>query len=369
MKKTSKNAIISLLCVIICASFFSCAQNKPAMSLEETEIPGSVYAYYLACYKQYWLTYLSQSDTKEFWDAVSDGKRNADILTEISEDAIKKRVAANHLFEKYELLLTEEEYMSIERLVTGINAASEDGKGISGDEVFKTLDMNEDDLKTVLIIDSKVGALQEYLYGADGTEKITDDKKEAYYKDNYIRIKLLYLINGDYVRDEDGNIEYDEYGNAKVKEISDERYEEKYDLAKDILDKVRAGDDLDKYIDEYSEHLKKDDYKNGHYLSSSNGYDEVVYGASTKLGIGEAAMYPTSYGIYVIQRAELDPGAWKNRDNEAGGDFFNFEALVLEKEFDDYIKPWCDQVKVDREVTGKYKMEDLPYTFSWQYIF
>ena len=88
-----------------------------------------------------------------------------------------------------------------------------------------------------------------------------------------------------------------------------------------------------------------------------------------KLDIGETGLLDTKYGIYVIQRTELDPYAWKNEENEKGNDFYNFEQLVLEKEFDDYIKPYCDKVEFDRTVTDKYKMEDLPYTFSWQYIF
>ena len=339
------------------------------MKLEETEISGGVYAYYMACYKQYWLTYFSQSDTPEFWNKEADGITNEDILTQVSEYSIKKRIAANHLFEKAELLLTEEEYIAIERLISNIKAAAEDGNGISDDEMFKALGVDENDLKTVLIIDSKVGALQEYLYGEDGVEKITDEKKEAYYKENYTRIKLIYLINGDYVRDENGNIEYDENGSAQVKEISDERYEEKYALAEDILAKIKAGDDIDKYIEEYSEHLKKDEYKNGHYICSANGYDNEICSAAEKLDTGEADIYPTSYGIYVIQKLEPDPYAWKNEENKAGGDFDNFETLVLEKEFDDYLKPWCDLVEVDKSVTGKYKMEDLPYTFSWQYVF
>ena len=88
-----------------------------------------------------------------------------------------------------------------------------------------------------------------------------------------------------------------------------------------------------------------------------------------KLGTGETGLLDTKYGIYVIQRLELDPGAWNNEENEAGEDFYNFEVLVLEKDFDDLLQPYCDKVQTDTSVTEKYKMEELPYTFSWQYIF
>lgn len=369
MKNTVKNIIICLFCFILSVSFFSCGKSDIAMRLENTEISGSIYAYYLACYKQYWLTALSQTDTEEFWNKESDGVRNADRLTEISEDAMKKRLASNYLFDTYQLKLTDNEYHLIDLMISSIEASADGEKSIEEDEVFKALGMNANDLKTVFVMDSKVGALQDHLYGDNGVRKITDETKEEYYQNNYYRFKLLYLMDGDFVRDADGNIVYNENGNAEVTEISDERYEEKLDLAKEILSKVRAGDDMDEYIKEYSEQLEKDDYKNGHYLCSVNEYGTLLSGAVMKLDTGETGLLDTKYGIYVIQRTELDPYAWKNEENEKGNDFYNFEQLVLEKEFDDYIKPYCDKVEFDRTVTDKYKMEDLPYTFSWQYIF
>ncbi|MBO4716296.1 MAG: DEAD/DEAH box helicase [Spirochaetales bacterium] len=292
-----------------------------------------------------------------------------ELAQQISEDAIKKRIASVYLFDSYGLKLTDAEYNSIDRMIAGIKASVDGEKGIEEDEVFKALGMKTDDLRTVLITDSKVGALQDHLYGEEGVRKITDDQRETYYNDNYYRFKLLYLMDGDFVRDENGEIEYNESGNAKVTPISDERYEEKLDLAKDILAKVRAGEDIDKYIEEYSDQLEKDDYKNGHYLCSVNEYGTLLSGAVMKLSVGETGLLDTKYGIYVIQRIELDPGAWGKEENEAGNDFYNFEQLVLEKEFDDYLAPHMEKIEVNRAVTDKYKMEELPYTFSWQYIF
>ena len=367
MKNTAKKVLICLLCLLISASVFSCAKKEAAMTLDNASVPGSIYAYYLACYKQYWLTALGQGDDPAFWAAETDGVKNADRLTQISEDAIKKRLASNYLFDAFHLKLTDEEYKSIDYMITGIKVSV--NGDIEDDEVFKTLGLTEDDLKTILIMDAKVGALQDHLYGEDGERKISDETKEAYYQENYYRFRLVYLMDGDFVRDEAGNIVYNENGNAEVTEISDERYEEKLGIAKDILSKVRAGDDINKYVEEYSEQLEKDDYKNGHYLCSVNEYGSLISAAVMKLKVGEAGMLDTKYGIYVIQRIELDPYAWKNEENKAGGDFYNFETLVLEKEFDGYIKPYCDKIETDRAVTDKYKMEELPYTFSWQYIF
>ncbi len=364
-----KKYISLLLLLSVLAAFCACTKKESAVSLGGVSVSGEIYAYYLACYKQYWLSALGQADDPAFWRAENGGMTNAERLTEISVDAIKKRVAAAYLFDNYNLRLTDGELKSIDLMIIGMNAASEGGNAIAEDEIFKTLGIGEAELKEILILDSKTGALQDHLYGEEGERKITDEQKEDYYQKNYYRFRLLYLMNGDFIRDEKGDIVYNEDGNATVKEISDERYEEKLGLAKTVLENVRAGDDIKKYIEEYSDELEKDDYKNGRYLCGVSEYGTLISASIMKLKPGEAGLLDSKNGIYVIQREELDAGAWKNPENEAGGDFKNFETLVLEYEFDEYLKPHMEKITVNEEVTGKYKMEELPYTFSWQYLF
>ncbi|MBO4423303.1 MAG: hypothetical protein J5879_07675 [Clostridia bacterium] len=374
MKKTViGRAVVISLCVLLCAGLFSCGKKPYAMKLYNVSFSDKIYVYYMACYKQYWLTMLGKTDSAEFWEAESDGVKNSDRLREISEDALKKRLVSNYLFDVYQLKLTSEETKAIDQLVTRIsnmmNDASAGTAGVKADDVFGELDISESDLKEILTIDAKTAALQDHFYGEEGIAKITDEQREKYYNENYYRFRLLYLMDGDFVRDNDGNIVYNDEGAAKTTEISDERYEEKLALAKDILQKVRAGEDIEGYIEEYSEELEKDDYKNGHYLCSVNEYGSLISASVMKLKINETGLLDTKYGIYVIQRIELDPGAWKDPENEAGEDFYNFEQLVTEKEFDDHLANFYDGIEIDRSVTDKYKMEELPYTFLWQYVF
>ena len=350
-------------------SLFACTKKESAMSLGSVSVSGGIYAYYLACYKQYWLSALGQADEAAFWRTENDGITNADRLTQISEEAIKKRIAAAYLFDNYGLKLTDAELKSIDMMIVGMNAASDGKNAVAEDEIFKQLGVNEDDIKQILILDSKTGALQDHLYGEDGERKITDEQKEAYYQRNYCRFRLLYLMNGDFIRDDDGNIVYNEDGVATVKEISDARYEEKLELAKTVLASVRDGADIMKYIEDYSDELEKDNYKNGRYLSDVSEYGTLISASVMKLKIGETGLLDSKNGIYVIQRIELDDYAWKNPENEAGGDFNNFETLVLEYEFDEYLKPHMEKIVTNTEITQKYKMEELPYIFSWQYLF
>ena len=362
-------AVLTL--ILVSAVFSSCSgkDGSYAMSLEKTYISGSEYAYYLACYKQYWLYSLGKTDSKEFWESENEGVKNADRLTEITRDALKKRLVSAYLFDSYGLSLTDSELHSIDLMIAGMKASSGQSDPIKEDEVFKTLGIDETDLKNIMIKDSKTGALQDYLYGDEGIRKITDEKTEKFYKENYYKFKFVYFMDGDFLRDEDGNIEYTEDGAAKVEEISDERYEEKLALAKKILSEIREGAPIDGYVDEYSEQLEKDDYKNGHYLCYVNEYGTLLSAAVMKLGIGETGLLDTKYGIYVIQRCELDDLAWKDPENEAGNDFYSLSQLVTEEDFDAFTQEYYDKIKINEETVGKYKMEDLPYTFSWQYMF
>ena len=366
--KIKKYISLFILCSLL-LSLASCGKEESAMSLGGVSVSGGVYAYYLACYKQYWLSALGQVDDPAFWQTENDGMTNAARLTEISEEAIKKRIACAYLFDNYGLKLTDGELKSIDMMIVGMNAAYDGGNAVAEDEIFSTLGINENDVKKILTLDAKTGALQDYLYGEEGERKITDGQRESYYQSNYYRFRLLYLMNGDFIRDESGNIVKNEDGNATVKEISDERYEEKLELAKTILADVRAGADLQRYIDEYSDELEKGDYKNGRYLCSVSEYGTLISASVMRLGVNEAGLLDTKNGIYVLQRLPLDDYAWKNEENEAGGDFNSFESLVLEYEFDEYIKPHVEKIVKNTDVTEKYKMEELPYTFSWQYLF
>ena len=179
---------------------------------------------------------------------------------------------------------------------------------------------------------------------------------------------MLYLMNYDYDLNEDGSYKYDSDGSVKVLEISDERYEEKIRFADGIRQRVKDGEDFETLIQQYTEDLSASKYKNGRYVTEGNGYFQPIADAVTGMEIGEMRLFQTQIGIHLVQRIELDDYGWKSEANGEGEDFANFESLLTEATFDAYIEPYMKNVTVNTDVTGKYKMEDLPYTFSWRYL-
>lgn len=359
--------ICILLCVLLAVPLAGCGkQADSAFYTDNNSINERVYAFYLSCYKQYWLDVLSQPDSRELWDTVQNGVTVEENLRALSDNAIKKRLVSAYLFDKLGLKISDAELISLQRTVSGIQASF----SIEDDAVLKQLGVTEKDLLSALELDSKVAALRDYLYGENGDKKLTATEKEEFYQNNYIKFKHFYLCNYDYELDENGDLQYDEdSGYVKGKELTDERYEEKLAFAKDVCEQVKAGADMDPFIDAYSEEIGKENYKNGHYLSPASDYYDALAAAVRNMYTGEVKLIQTQIGIHVIQRVELDPYGWSKEENAPGGDFDNFNALCIENAFDEYTGSYFEIVKENKEITGKYKLGDMPYSESLNYLF
>ena len=362
--------IIKLLAIAIilalALSLFACSKSSYAVKIGKTSFSEKTYAYYMTCYKQYWLSAFGQADEKSFWESEYGGVNINDYLQNVSKTAIKARLVSAYLFDFYKLRISESEEGSVRRLMNGILEAVGGKEAMKTEEPFSSLNMTSDDLFDILIIDSKVAALQDYLYGDGGVMPVTDEQRESYYQNKYYRFEHFYLMDYDYDLDENGNLQYDEEGHAKVVEISDDRYDEKLAFAKEVLERAKNGEDFGSLIDEYSEELSKSKYKNGHYLTVPNDYFNAISDAVTAAKIGEYVLFESELGIHIIHRIELDEGAWK-RDDESG-DFYGFEDLVTEAAFKELTSSYYDKIVENEEITGKYKISEMPYSPVWQYF-
>lgn len=362
--------VCASLCVIMLFGLSGCSSNTvKALSLGKTYFTEKTYAYYMACYKQYWITVFGESDSDEFWSSEYNGVNVTEYLQGVSETAIKTKFAAVYLFDQYNLKLSDSGYKSIDNNISGVLSALGGEASLDDDAVMSSLGITVDDLREVFIIDEKVSAVQDFLFGDSGEMPLTDEDRENFYQNRYFRFKHFYLMNYDYDLDSDGKIQYDDNGYAKVKEITDERYEEKLALAKDVLARAEGGEDFDPLISEYSEELSKDKYPLGHYLTVPNDYFTDISNAVTSADIGDFVLFESSLGVHIIERIELDEGAWGKEENEYGGDFDNFDDLVTEQKFKTVTAEYVSQIEVNEEITKKYKINEMPYSSVWYYMF
>lgn len=364
-----KKTLSLLLILVLLLPLSSCASAPVAITVEKTKFSEKTYAYYLASYKQYWLSTFGEYDTDEFWDSELDGVSVEEYLNKVTAQAINSRLVAAYLFDSYGLKLKNSELKAIDLMIENMIAGVGGEEAFNDDEMFKALGMGKAELREIFIIDAKIAALQDYLYGDEGIDIVTKADRDEYYNNNYFRFKHFYLMNYDYELDSEGKIVYDDDGYAKVKEITDERWEEKLALAEDVLKRAKAGESFDSLISEYSEELSKNKYPSGHYLTVPNDYFADISNAVTAADIGEFVLFESALGVHIIQRIELDEGAYSNKENEASGDFADFEALVLDWKYKKLLAEHLDKVKYNEDITGKYSLRDMPYTGNWYYLF
>ena len=116
-------------------------------------------------------------------------------------------LAALWLFEKSNLSLSEEAKASVEQEMTDLVNDFGNGSKTKLNSILSDYGMNYDLLKEFYLIQEKVKAVKNDLYGTNGS-LIGTGIKDAYLSENYIRFKQIYLPNYEYV------LETDEFGNV-----------------------------------------------------------------------------------------------------------------------------------------------------------
>ena len=112
-------------------------------------------------------------------------------------------LAALWMFEKSNLSLSEEAKASVEQEMTDLVNDFGNGSKTKLNSILSDYGMNYDLLKEFYLIQEKVKAVKNDLYGANGS-LIGTGIKDAYLAENYIRFKQIYLPNYEYVLETDG---------------------------------------------------------------------------------------------------------------------------------------------------------------------
>ncbi len=219
MKRFLKILCICLAMALLAVSFVSCSESKTLMTLGDKTLSVNVYEFLLSRMKGT-LGYYGYDITKDsFWRTVvsSDGTTYDDYFCAEIEREAAFYLIADHLFDEYGLTLSED----AEKKIDGLLAKHEKSAGsrASLNEKLKVFGMNYDMLREVYVIESKIGALREHLYGKDG-EKIEDTVKEQYYNENYVCFEQIFVATYYYLTDLDrfGDTVY--YTDEKHKEIA-----------------------------------------------------------------------------------------------------------------------------------------------------
>lgn len=257
-----KKIIALILVAVLCAGLFAgCASDNNLDSYaitavvdgKEVQYPAGPYRYYLQWSHDYWYAYMTtlygQSGQTLDWSAMlqqslsGSGETLSQSIVKEAKELYMLYLYVHETFDELGLTLTEEEKSEVEQLI------QKDFVGVYGNDRFntirQTLGLTYDEFWDVIATNVKSARLVEYYYGENGTQAISLEEKQDYFKNNYVRFKYVIKMT----KDTDGN----SYSDTKIAEVQAE-----IDAAVAELDSgVSFEDVLVKYSEDYKQDMSE----------------------------------------------------------------------------------------------------------------
>ncbi len=360
-----KRKIISALLVsaMLMGGMSSCS-SESVMTYGNHSINENEFCYYLATYKgRYAQTYSDFKDTDEYFSTVitDDGQTAEDVLYSAVVHNVEMTLVCEQMFDDYGLTISSSVEDTINSYIDDFVTEYSEGSKSKFNSVLGTYGVNINMLKKIYLRDEKVSVLYDALYGSEGIIGITDDDRQNYLDENYVRVRHIYVNNKYvYATDEDGVQEYTEDGLKKKRELTSEEMAAKQALIDAIDESLAEGADFDEVYDAFSEDKY---YKNGYYISANMDFIEDVTESALSLEIGEYKKIETDYGTHYIMRLEMDEKPWENSDN---ADFFGeYDTTVGEDLFASAVEEKIDGVELNNDILDKYTIADSAINYRF----
>ncbi len=215
MKKTILRTLCCLLAAVMLGlSLTGCSSDK-LLTLSEQDISLNLYELYLSRQKGTLCTtyyYGSKAKYDEFWQTTisTDGTTYNDYWTAYILRCVKTYLVALYLFEEeYDLTLPQSYIDEVDEKMEELVIGDGDGSKSELNKILSNYGVNYNMLRDSYIIEAKVSYLRDHLYGSD-LSKVSDELKEQYYNENYVRFKQVFFANYYYIylTDEDGTVMY-----------------------------------------------------------------------------------------------------------------------------------------------------------------
>ncbi len=381
-----KLVAFALCLVMLIASLASCARlGTPVMSIGSTEITGNMLQFWLSRYKAQMLYQYSSSIKGEYvsYDAFFDSKVEGmdktydQLFTGYVKDNAKTYLGALHLYDELGLSLPDAATARVDANLKDLIENYAEGSRQEFNTILAPYGANYDILREIYLIEEKVAQLQEHLFGNGGTEQISAEDKEEYYKANYVRMRQVCIfINQCPKVDDKGNYQTDENGYFAYREMTEDENKAAKQKAQKAYDLLKNGTTFESVLAEYDENPSDDTYTRGIYLSDESAYGSdatlaMIYDELREMEDGESRLVESEHGMHVIQKLPLDDGAYNLAANE---DFFtfwdsatqtyvNFEYHLRTPLFLEYIKErldaWSADIKIDDTLISAYSIKNV----------
>lgn len=354
-EKNAKRLLISVSAVFVAVLLlfgvaFSIFSPRAVMEYNGVEIDKEMYSYWLSYFKkELMIEYgiAGVKDTEAFWQSeYADGITNEEFFSSIADERIKAKLVATYMYdalgEDLPSYATRDILAYLDELVDFVGEGSQK----EFNKVAKKYGTDYNAVKKVAVFDYKTELLFNLLYGADGSY-MTEEQKDSYYKENYSRVKVIFVKNAD-------NYLTEEEGLTRDKLISD--------LDK-IWEESITEERMDALMSVYSDDDSSTYYENGFYLSKNSDYPvKEVLKSSLSMKVGEQRRVESEYGIHYILKLPLDEKAYEMEENSDW--FTDFEQTGAIETFDKLVKESVSKVKVNEKQKSKVSFSRIRYNYE-----
>ncbi len=346
--------------------------TSPAvMVYGNTEVTESMYTYWMSGYKSYFLQMLGGTDSAEFLDTTmvlpdENGEDTevtiAAYLTDRITEIIDNNCISLHLFDEYGLELPKTTVSDVNQRVE--SAIADAGGRKAFNEILAEISLTEKSLREMYLYDEKINYVYEYLYGnsnldTQGEEPISIDRYNAFYEENYVCVRHIYIRTADKnVLDDEGNVQYDSEGAVITAELTEEEAAAKLALCDDLMARLKAGEDFVTLETEYSEDSGRYTLTDGYILSRSTALPDVFIDNAFDMEIGELRRVDASYATHIMLKTELPENGWANEAYTALiGDF---KEYVKSEVYAEKIAPMIAEITYDADLIAQHTIYNTP---------
>ncbi len=376
MNKFWKHITAALLAMLMTAVVLtSCAADTsaPVMKYELTEVTENMYTYWTSVYKSYYLQLLGGEDTEAYLTSEITVQNDqgeleettvADYLGARIREIVESNCISLYLFDYYKLSLPSSVLSSVDEIV---NAEIENAGGRKAlNEALAPIGLNTDSLREMYLADEKIAYVYDYLYGdtslgTSGAEAITTEQYNAFYEENYVCVRHIYIRTADKnIVDEEGNAVMDEEGNVVTAELTEEEAAVKLALCDDLMARLDAGEDFLTLEAEYSEDAGRHTLTEGYILSRTTALPDEFINAAFDMEIGELRRVDASYATHIMLRCELPALIWNDPTYETMmGDF---KEYVKSEVYAEKVAPMIVEITFDEDLMAKHTVLNTPIT-------
>ena len=182
-------------------------------------------------------------------------------------------------------------------------------------------------------------ALNDYYFGENGVNTPSDEDIQKYYEDNYITAKHILITTVD-------------PASGETKRTDEEAKKE----AQSILDRIKAGEDFDTLMNEYSEDTGLSNNPNGYTFTEGQMVTEFYDGAKALAEDEVSELVKSDYGYHIIKRVKLDDSQLDNYKNDI--------VSAISGSMDELLQQWMDEAQV--ETTDLYST--ITYENVYDYL-